>query len=148
MNINYNVTFTDKCNEMKVKVLVYFVTYYHNTGVHCKINTHFRLLKVPLAFINNHMIKYHHMTETKLLLVQSTAVLIFCLHSFSKTQAWCAYSNMRGTQQQNRNRAVLALHCLVDIHTLIKEFGGGERKQNINIIFGFIVNKQWHTENS
>lgn len=50
---------------------------------HNKINTRFRLLNVPLAFINNHVIKYHHMTESKLLLIQLAAVLIYCLHSFS-----------------------------------------------------------------
>lgn len=52
------------------------------TNHHNKLNTLFRLLNVPLAFINNHMIKLHHMTETKLLLVQSTTILIYCLHSF------------------------------------------------------------------
>lgn len=28
-----------------------------------KINARLRLLKVPLAFINNHKIKYHHKTD-------------------------------------------------------------------------------------
>lgn len=109
-----------------------------NTKIKIKIKTHFRLLNVPLAFINNHMIKHHHTSKTILLLVlHSSPDRLF--HSFRNKKTSSVDSNTsmkRYSNSQNRN---YHQSWLLNILNLIR---GLEKK---DIFFGLIVNKMKQT---